>query len=446
MKLTKKLLVIHLNEFNYDYLKYGSKKYNYKYLNKLIRLSRIYTFTKDKIQNKNLDPWVQSVSINSGKMSKDHKIFKLGQKIPRSLINIWDVLTTKKITCSVWGPMNSQFKKSQYMKLFFPDPWNFRVNPYPQNLKSLHLLPKYYAKNYLDLDVKKIINYSLYFLYGLFKNNVIFFFLKNFNLIIKSLLLAGLKNFILFFLFDLISLSIFEKNLKLSNRHFSFIFLNSLAHFQHNNWNDKKNEIFYFAYVDRVAQYIFSLYNYHDSLMIFNGFKQKQIKEEYLIRPINPKNFLKKIIHFDKLEQDMTNGGFIFFKNSKDTNQAFKLMKDYSMCGLSIFEINQKTKYSFFYRINIKANKNLKIENINKLTNQKLINFFKYENKKKIKTKRIKSNMHEFKNFLKDILLIKTTGIHDHKGDILFDNFKLDKKVKKIENHKIFNIIKEYFI
>ena len=62
----KKLLAINLNEFNLKFLKYGSKKYNLKNINKFLKFSNIETFSVDKIQDKNLDPWVQSISINSG--------------------------------------------------------------------------------------------------------------------------------------------------------------------------------------------------------------------------------------------------------------------------------------------------------------------------------------------------------------------------------------------
>ena len=200
MKNKKKLLAIHLNEFNYEYLKYGSKKYKLRFLKKLVSLKKIRTFTKDKTQNKDLDPWVQSVSISSGQTSKKHKVFKLGQKLPKNLINIWDLLTKKKIDCFVWGPMNSSYKKNRYMKLFFPDPWYYISTPHPKNLNNLHKLPKYYAKNYLDVNLFKITKYTLVFIYSLLKKNIIFFTIKNFDLIIKSIIFKGLKNFILFFI------------------------------------------------------------------------------------------------------------------------------------------------------------------------------------------------------------------------------------------------------
>ena len=371
MKNNRKLLAIHLNEFNYEYLKFGAKKYDFKYLKKFIQLKKISTYTKDKIQNKNLDPWVQSVSIISGKISKNHKVFNLGQQLPKNLINIWDVLTKNKINCWIWGPMNSNYKKNNFLKLFFPDPWNYRVLPYPRDLEYLYFLPRYYAKNYLDLKKSNIIKFTLYFIYGLLKNNILFFLFKNFIFLFKVLCLRGIKNFILFFLFDLLSLHIFSHKLKLNDKQFSFIFLNSLAHYQHNNWNEEKNEKIYFNFVDKILKYIFDLYQKHNSLIIFNGFKQNKIKSEYILRPINPNKFLKKIIKFKKLEQDMTNGGFIFFDKPSDTDKAFKELSKYTVCGYNIFKINQKKSKSLFYRINIKALKDLKLFDINYLTKKK---------------------------------------------------------------------------
>ncbi len=442
---TKKLLAIHLNEFNYDFLKYGSKKYKFKYLKKLVTLNRIKTFTKDKKQNKNLDPWVQGVSISSGKSSKYHKIFKLGQRIPNDLINIWDILSKKKIDCSVWGPMNANYKKNKYIKLFFPDPWNHTAKPFPKNLHNLHKLPRYYAKNYLDVNIFQIIWLSFLFTLSVLSKKIIFFTLKNIDIIFKSLALKGIKNYVLFFLFDLISVHILSLRSISNNKHFSFIFLNSLAHYQHNNWDEKGSEKLYFAYVDRILEYVFKLYNTYDSLLIFNGFEQKKIKVEYLIRPINPEIFIKKIISFKKLEQDMTNGGFIFFNNYKDANNAYIKMKNYDISGLNLFELNQKNRLSFYYKINLKTLKDLKSLNLEVIPKKELIECFEYEKKIKAGSKKRRVNIEEIKNFLDDVKLIKTTGKHNYRGDIFFKNIKIKKNIKTIENHKIFNLIKNYY-
>mgnify|MGYP007134773809 CR=1 FL=1 len=47
--------------------------------------------------------------------------------------------------------------------------------------------------------------------------------------------------------------------------------------------------------------------------------------------------------------------------------------------------------------------------------------------------------------FLKNVSFIKTTGVHTPQGLILYENFKILKKTKLIENHKIFNYICKYF-
>ena len=439
----KKLLAVHLNEFNYDYLKYGAKKYKLKNIKKLLAFKKIRTFTKDKTQNKNLDPWVQSVSINTGIPSKKHKIFKLGQKLDNNIYFIWDILIKKKVDCFIWGSINSNFIKNKYIKIFFPDPWNYTSNVIPNDLKELHILPKYYAKNYTETEINKIVKYSFLFLKSFIKNKGINFMFKNFYLIFHSLLSRGLKNYLLFFLFDLISLDIFKQKINSKNSCFSYIFLNSLAHFQHNNWNDIIAEKYYFLYTDKIIKSIFDIYKSHDALFIFNGFSQKKIKDEFILRPKNPSKFLKKIIYFTSIEQDMTNGGFIFFNDKKSANIAFDKIKNYNVCGIKIFEALQKKDLSFFYRIMIKSKKDLNMTGTNSINKKNLSNFFYYENKnKKIK---IKFNSIELSEFLNSIQFIKTTGIHSTNGEIIFDNLKTITKKKSIENHKIFNIFKNFF-
>ena len=439
----KKLLAIHLNEFNYNYLKYGARKYKLNNIIKLLTFKKIDTFTKDKIQNKNLDPWVQSVSINTGILSKKHKIFKLGQKLDNNIYFIWDILIKKKIDCFIWGSINSNFRKNKYIKLFFPDPWNYTSNVVPNDLKQLHILPKYYAKNYIETDIHKIFKYSFLFLKIFIKNKGIKFILKNFSLIFHSLFTRGLKNYILFFLFDLISLDIFKQKINSKNSSFSYIFLNSLAHFQHNNWNDIKAEKYYFLYADKIAKSIFEIYKSHDALFIFNGFSQKKIKNEFILRPKNPLKFMKKIIHFKNIEQDMTNGGFIFFNDKKTANIAFDKIKNYNICGIKIFETLQKKDLSFFCRIIIKSKKDLKIINIDGITKTNLYHSFYYENKNK--KMKIKFNSSELSEFLDSVQFIKTTGVHSTNGEIIFDNLKTITNKKSIENHKIFNIFNNYF-
>ena len=69
----KKLLAIHLNEFNYDFLHKGAKKFECSNIKELLKYKKIKTYSKNKIQDKDLDPWVQTVTMNTGKSTNSHK-------------------------------------------------------------------------------------------------------------------------------------------------------------------------------------------------------------------------------------------------------------------------------------------------------------------------------------------------------------------------------------
>ena len=42
----KRLLAINLNEFNLDFLKFGAKKYNLKYIQKFLKIKKLRLFLK----------------------------------------------------------------------------------------------------------------------------------------------------------------------------------------------------------------------------------------------------------------------------------------------------------------------------------------------------------------------------------------------------------------
>ena len=78
MKQNQKLLVVNINEFNHNFLLKQSKIFKCKNIIRFFdSFKKSKTYTLDKIQHENLDPWVQEVSINTGKNSKKHKIKNL---------------------------------------------------------------------------------------------------------------------------------------------------------------------------------------------------------------------------------------------------------------------------------------------------------------------------------------------------------------------------------
>lgn len=430
----KDLLAIYLNEFNNDYLYKGAKKYKCHLILKNLKLKNIETFTRDKKQNYNLDPWVQAVSISTGKSSKIHKIYNLGQPV-KKIIQIWDLLCRKKISTSVWGAMNSKMKNSKYLNFYFPDPWNFKDKSKPTKLKNLYLLPNYYAKNYLKFNYVKFIFLAFLFTISLIKNSKLSDFLSDVIFSFKIILAKGFKNYILFFLFDIFFMNVVVHSLRKERSRFNLIFLNSIAHYQHNNWNEKENEEVFFLCVERLFKKIERIKREYSSFILFNGFTQKKIRNEYIFRPKNPKKFLSKFIKFKSLEQDMTNGGYIFFNNKTEMEKSYKILSNLLCLKKNIFFTEKFNDKTIFYKINIKSKRILNL-------NSKASDLIEIKNNFKL-NKNNKINITQF--FIENIKFIKTTGVHIPQGSLLFDNLKSLKSINRTENHLIFNHICKHF-
>jgi len=434
----KKLLAINLNEFNLDFLKYGANKYNCPNIKKLLKFKKIKTYSIDKVQDKNLDPWVQNISINSGKRSQNHGIFNLGEKMPNNFRQIWDLLSKKKKYSAIWGPMNTKFVNNKYIKIFLPDPWNDQTQIKPSELKDIYEIARAYAHNYTDFSIIKNFQFFVNLLLYLIKTNIILSLLSFLPNCLKIYFRSGIKNYLLFFLFDIISLLIFRNITKNENINFSLIFLNSLAHFQHNNWNNKKEEKDYFYFSEQILKIIFQIYKNYDSIIVYNGFSQKRIKPEFMLRPINPKKFfLGNGIKFKKFHSNMTNGALITFKDNKSLKNQFKKIKKINILGYKLFNISIVNTTQLFCRLQIRSKINFGLSNFNKEIIKRNIFYEKKDSK-------IKFSINEnIKQFLENISFIKTTGKHISDGELFYQNLNIDKK--RIENIKINNIIKDYF-
>ena len=159
-----------------------------------------------------------------------------------------------------------------------PDPWNNQTDVKPAELKNVHNLAKIYAQEYSDINFLNIFPKIIKFFLYISKNKVIFDLFYFLPAYISIIFKNGIKNYFLFFVFDIISLLIFHKQSKKNKVDFSLIFLNSLAHFQHNNWDDKKVEKDYFYFSNQLLKIIFEIYKDYDSIIIYNGFSQKKNK------------------------------------------------------------------------------------------------------------------------------------------------------------------------
>jgi hypothetical protein len=437
--MLKNLLLVEINECDFDYFLYGSKKYKYSSIQKLLLdKKKLNTFTNDKFEGFNLDPWVQWVSVHTGKLSKEHKNYRLGQKLNKADEQIWDKLSKKKITNTIWGAFNSTLNSKKNINLFFPDPWSFKEKAFPDNFNNFLMLPRYYAQNYPKISKFKATYYGLILLYKIIFSKSFFYLFQNSFQLTKIFLSSGLKSFNLYFFLDLISVLIIKNNLKKNKSDFTIIALNSFAHYQHNYWNDKQYEFTYFWYLNKIVKIIDEISKTYNSTIIMNGFSQKKIKNEYYLRPKNPKQFLKRAnLNYLSIEPNMTTGAIINFKSIEDKNKAINKLKKLKIYDYPIFEIQDyKNTKRIFYRFSLVSKKNKYY--FNSLEKKNYKNFFK-KPKKLVKKSNIKNEDRLLiDDIFKDTIFMKSSSKHVRKGVLYYKNFKFLKK--NINNNRIHNI------
>ena len=445
----KKLLILELNEFDINFFFYGAKKYNFPSIKEFFKdKKKLETFTNDKEEGFNLDPWVQWVSIHTGKSSKKHKIFRLGQSIDKKIKQIWEILSKDRIRSTIWGLFNSSLRLKKNIDLFFPDPWSFRESAYPEKFNSFLKLPRYYAQNYPKINKFKTIYYGTIFLIKILFSNLFLFLLKNFHHFLKIFILSGLKSFNLYFLLDLLSLLIIKNNLKKKQSDLTIIAMNSFAHYQHNYWDEKKYDYVYFWYLNKMINIIKEIEKDYNSVILLNGFSQKKIKNEYHLRPKKPVSFFQKLnIKFSKIEPDMTSGAIVSFKSLKDKINAINKLKDIKIYTYPFFEIQDFIgEKRFFYKLSLVSMNNSYSKKFLKKNNYKKI--FK-KPKKVLKIKNLNNEDKQFLDFiLNNTEFIKSTSRHISDGVLFYKNFKFSKNninKKKIKNTEILKNILNHF-
>ena len=396
------------------------------------------TYTKDKTEGYNLDPWVQWVSIHTGQKSNKHKVLRIGQKLDNKFDQIWDKLKNKKISFTLWGLFNSNLRTKQNIDLFYPDPWSFSQDAYPYRLNNYLKLPRYYALNYPNISLLTFINYFFLFFKSLFFSSSAIYFFKNINNFLNIFLKSKFKSYSMYFFLDLISLEIVLNEIKKKKSDFSIIALNSFAHYQHNYWDDKNSHKFYFWYLNEMIKKILLIDNMYESSICLNGFSQKKIKPKYHLRPLKPQIFLNKFnINYKSIKPNMTSGAQVFFHSQKDKIKCIKLLKKINYNQKYFFSIQDyKNTNKIFYKFNIFSYKNnLSLKNLN---NKNFDQFKKVKSYTKLNSK--KSTI---KTILDNVKFMKSTSEHTQHGIIYLKSFKINKK--RIQNTELFKYVIKYF-
>jgi hypothetical protein len=115
------LILVELNEVNFDYVRRYCAEGNLPTLSKLIADHGVIETTSES-HYVELEPWIQWVTAHTGLSFAEHGIFRLGDITNRNVIQIWEALEAAGKTVGAISPMNA-VNRCASPAFFVPDPW-----------------------------------------------------------------------------------------------------------------------------------------------------------------------------------------------------------------------------------------------------------------------------------------------------------------------------------
>ncbi len=353
------MLFLELNEFNAQLLEKASVDLQLKSIQKMISMNRTKTQTDGTYESDFLEPWVQWVSIHTGKSSTLHQIKHLGDVPHLEMKQLWEILSEKGVTSGIWGAMNASRNEASGCRFFLPDPWTASEQAYPPELNRLLEPLRYVSKNYLNLahlgpKIKALV--GLFISQGLGSA-----LLKETPRLLKNVVRFRGAHFVFISFIEYLSTLLFLKYRELYNPDFSLLFLNSLAHLQHHHWNGEdllsnKCLSLGFRYLNMSLEAIHRSLKPGEAFVVTNALSQKNTNEEkpwILYRQIDQKAFLRTVgISCARIESLMTHDAHLFFNNEKDAKSAFQLLSEARIYGQPLFVVEPYSEVTkLFYRI-----------------------------------------------------------------------------------------------
>jgi hypothetical protein len=115
-----KLLFLELNELNFEYVEH------YARAGRLPAFARVlsangYARTRSEELYDHIEPWIQWITVHTGKPYREHGVFRLGDGPRAGLRQIWEELAGRGLKVGAFSPMNAPAVPAA--AFFVPDPW-----------------------------------------------------------------------------------------------------------------------------------------------------------------------------------------------------------------------------------------------------------------------------------------------------------------------------------
>lgn len=211
------------------------------------RESLVYTTEADgRIDDDDLDPWVQWVTVHCGISGREHRILHLGDGHNLREKNVWDLISDSGKKVWVCGSMNLQYH-SPIRGWVLPDPWTTEVAPHPADELTPYL--RFVSANVRDhtLDQASLTAADkLHFVrfmarHGLSRESIVAIARQLGSELVDAKRTRWRRSVIL----DKLQFDLFSWVYRQQQPDFSTFFANSTAHLQHVYWRHLEPERFH---------------------------------------------------------------------------------------------------------------------------------------------------------------------------------------------------------
>lgn len=419
-----RLMVVELNEFDPTYLGRMADALNLANIRSILKMPHAATVTDDLIEHQGLDPWVQWVGVHCGKPTVEHGIRRMATTQAQTAPQIWNEVAERGYSWGAWGVMNAPLGSTEGCMFFMPDAWSFDESAYPPPLEDLLALPRYVARNYLEIDRKKAFLAALR-LARFFAPPAHWGVLSRFALQAGRAMLATGPNVHTFgTLLDYLSVLYFVRLRAARQPDLSIVFLNHIAHLQHQFWGEgaaphPEMELG-LRLCDAMLGMLLRDRRSGEGLIVMNGLRQENVagKGHFVYRQINPQSAVQALgITGGRIEQCMTNDANIIFQTAEDADRAETLLRGCRLSdGYDAFFVERQGPLHLFYQL-------------------------AFEHDVAPGTTLISGNSaYSFYDLFQ--LVCERTGAHVPDGDIFFDGIDIPAK---LSNHEIFQHALNYF-
>lgn len=352
----QKVVLLGLNELNFDFIKHYISKGHLPNFKHIFEANKC-TETLSENEYKLLEPWIQWLTICTGKTYAEHQVFRLGDIVNRKdLTQIFEVIEANGYTIGAVSPFNID-NRLKNPRFFVPDPWTQTQASGDNFVKQVSKAVSQAVNDNAKDSVSK--SSVLAILKTFFKVVPPTQYAAYLKLALQLKTKVGIKAVIL----DKLLGDLFLQQWKKYQPDFSNLFLNTGAHFQHHymfnsdaytgnlenpEWYCPKNQDPLLMILKQYDKVIGKLQKLNVRLLIATGLHQKPHKHNtFYWRLKTHEAFLKKagVASIKVVTPRMSRDFLVEFNNEEDTLKAQDVLESYkSQDGTTIFTIdNRKT-------------------------------------------------------------------------------------------------------